>query len=143
MRKGFLIFILVVFVLGGTYFALSYKPKIKKVKQINTDEKKKVEVNTTGPVKEEKKEHTVINQEGEEVKITANKTISATGFAGASNHVFYLDGTDLYYTNLANNTKELIATGVTDIYLDGEDVMANLGAGGKILKENDYISYNK
>lgn len=85
--------------------------------------------------------YTFESQSGDTVEIKANKQVSATGFAGASNHVFYLKGSKLHYMNLGTGLDEVIAENITDIYLDGEDVVAVLDKNGKVLKENNYITY--
>lgn len=90
-----------------------------------------------------KKSNSFENQNGENVTITADKVVSATGFAGASNYQFYLKDDVLYFENISiQNSKEILATGVKDLYLDGNQVTAKLSSEGKIVKENDYIIYN-
>ncbi len=151
-KKVILVLLLIGFFAGGIYLGANYKTifngkeskaENKEVNKINSDKKENIKVNTDALQKEDKKDYTITNQEGEEVKINANKTVTATGFAGASNHVFYLDGSDLYYMDLSQNSKELIATGATDLYLNGEDVTCKLGSDGKVIKENNYITYDK
>lgn len=90
--------------------------------------------------KEEKFEFT--DDEGNNVEIKADKVVTATGFAGASNYQFYLINKDLYFENISvSGSKEKIATGVSDVYLKGENVTAKLDKDGKVLKENNYIMY--
>lgn len=91
--------------------------------------------------KEEK--YSFENQNGDDVEIKADKVVEATGFAGASNYKFYLNSEGiLYFENISvSNSKEKIASGVDDVYLDGEQVTAKLSKNGKILKENNYIIY--
>ena len=69
--------------------------------------------------------------------------VEATGFAGASNYKFYLRGTTLYFldTSDANNKEEIIAYNVKDLYLENKEVTAELGANGRIVKENNYVTY--
>ena len=88
------------------------------------------------------KEEEFKNQEGDTVKIEGDKIVSATGFAGASNYKFYLKGSNLYFKNISkDNEEELIATGVKDLYLENKEVVAELLETGKIVKENNYITY--
>lgn len=89
-------------------------------------------------------EQTYITQSGdEEVKVEANKVVSATGFAGASNYKFYLRGTTLYFRNISSSDteEEILAYNVKDVYLENKDVVAELYSDGKIVKENNYITY--
>lgn len=95
---------------------------------------------------DETKEQTYITQSGEdEVKVEANKVVSATGFAGASNYKFYLRGTTLYFRNISssNTEEEILAYNVKDVYLENKEVVAELYSDGKIVKENNYITYKQ
>ena len=90
-------------------------------------------------------EQTNTNQIGEEITINADKIVTATGFAGASNYKYYLRGSTLYFRNISNskNEEEIFAYNVKDIYLDGDMVVAELQANGNVVKENSYITYKK
>ncbi len=90
-------------------------------------------------------EQTSTNQIGEEITINADKIVTATGFAGASNYKYYLRGTTLYFRNISSskNEEEILAYNVKDIYLDGDMVVAELQANGNVVKENSYITYKK
>ena len=82
------------------------------------------------------------DDEGNDVEIKADKIVTATGFAGASNYQFYIIDNDLYFENISiSGSKEKIATGVSDVYLKGENVTAKLNKDGKVLKENNYVMY--
>ena len=94
--------------------------------------------------KEEKPEEYEFNtQEGEEVKVDANKMVEATGFSGASNYKFYLRGTTLYFkdVSISETEEEILAYNVKDLYLKNKRVTAELYSDGKIVKENNYITY--
>ena len=146
--------VLVVAVLFIILGSLAYIFKETKEENISTKESKNTkeeinnnEIENTPDIKEEPKENkeeqtkTFTNHEGEEIKITGEKVVSATGFAGSSNHVFYLKDGSLYYKNITSGTEELIATGVKDLYLDRVEVTAELSDSGEIIKENNYITY--
>lgn len=109
---------------------------IKEDKNNNIKEEKKTDIG-------EDKTYTFENQTGEEVNIKAEKVVQATGFAGASNHVFYLEGSTLYYEDLAKESKTVLAENINDLYLDGDRVTAKLDKNGKIITENNYIVYEK
>lgn len=85
----------------------------------------------------------VYSQIGDEILIKADKLVSASGFAGSSNHIFYLIDNYLYYRNISsiNNKEELIATGVEDLFFENTNVFAKLTTNGKILISNSYINY--
>ena len=88
-------------------------------------------------------EYNYITQDGEEVKVEANKAVEATGFSGASNYKFYLRGTTLYFldASISSNTEEILAYNVKDLYLENKEVVAELYSDGEIVKENSYITY--
>ncbi len=106
---------------------------------------KKEEAQKNKQESEKTKEYTFDSQTSQdEVKVEANKVVEATGFAGASNYKFYLRGTTLYFKDVSSgNPEEILAYNVRDIYLKNNEVTAKLYSDGKIVKENDYIDYEK
>ena len=98
---------------------------------------------TTNTSSEGKKEYNYKTQDGEDVTIKADKSVTATGFAGAGNYKFFLRGTTLYFRNTSSddNQEEVLAYNVKDLYLENKEVVAELGKDGKIVKENNYITY--
>ena len=126
--KSVLIVALIFISVGTLTYIVHTKIPKKILKKTNTDITEKFE-----------------DQEGKTIEITANKIVSATGFAGASNYKFYLKEETLFFLNIANknNKEEIIATGVKDLYLENKEVTAELFENGKIVKENNYITYKK
>ena len=115
----------------------------KDKKETITETTKEEKENSTQSTTEEgKKKYTYENQEGEKVTIKADKSVEATGFAGASNHKFFLRGTTLYYKNVSSGEDEVIlAYNVEDLLLENKEVTAILAKDGKIVTENNYITY--
>ena len=146
----------IIFIIVGTITYLTHSYILEN--KTNNDTKEKNDIveskdndednNNTSTNDEEKKEEVketenFKDQEGNDVKISGDKIVSATGFAGASNYKFYLRNGELYFRNISNeeNDEELIATGVKDLYLENKEVTAELLPDGKIVKENNYITY--
>ena len=100
-----------------------------------------VETNEDNSSEKYKETEKFKNQEGENVEVSGDKIVSATGFAGASNYKFYLRKGTLYFRNISTDKEEIIATGVKDLYLENKEVTAELSEEGKIIKENNYINY--
>lgn len=73
-------------------------------------------------------------------EIYAEKAVQASGFSGASAHIFYLREGDLYYHNQDDNDIKL-ASGITDLKQQGEDIIAVKGSNAKVYTENAYIQY--
>ena len=154
-----LITALIFIIIGATvYFIQSNQPQNinnnttspsinNEVKEIETEEKKEKE----NKIKEEtekteeteyKEKEDFKNQEGDNIQISGDKIVSATGFAGASNYKFYLRNGNLYFRNISqSDEEEIIATGVKNLYLENKEVTAELSEEGKIIKENNYITY--
>lgn len=109
----------------------------------NSQSSKKEEKQKDKQESEKTKEYTFDSQTSQgEVKVEANKVVEATGFAGASNYKFYLRGTTLYFKDVSSNdSEEILAYNVKDIYLKNNEVTAKLYSDGKVIKENDYIDY--
>lgn len=109
-------------------------------KEEKTEQTTKNESSTNND--EGEKKYTYKNQEGEKVTIKADKSVEATGFAGASNHKFFLRDTTLYYKNISKDEEEVIlAYNVEDLLLENKQVTAVLAKDGKIVTENNYITY--
>ncbi len=106
---------------------------------------KKTNDNKTVDVEKNKKQtgYTFKSQDGEKITIKADKLVTAKGFAGASNHVFYLKGQTLYYRNISteNNNEELLAYNINDIFVEGDMVVATKQSNSEIITENNYITY--
>ena len=78
-----------------------------------------------------------------EVNIKADKALSGSGTAGASNNIFYLKCYRLYLYN-ASGPDELYADGVEDIYYEDEksDTMTvKLKSTSTLSKSNSYLEY--
>ena len=86
---------------------------------------------------EDKKDNTRINN-GEELMQKADKTVSARGWAGASNNVIGLKNGIIYYYNKGTEEFYTIAEGVDDIYYatdDDEEITAKRNNSFKEIKE--------
>ena len=137
-------------VIGTVVYLIQYnnENKQKNTTTNNATENNNQEEETKQETKEEpdkteyKENEEFKNQEGDNVEISGDKIVSATGFAGASNYKFYLRNGTLYFRNISKDTEEeIIATGVKDLYLENKEVTAELTENGKIVKENNYITY--
>ena len=137
-------------VIGTVVYLIQYnnENKQKNTTTNNVTENNNQEEETKQETKEEpdkteyKEKEEFENQEGDNVEISGDKIVSATGFAGASNYKFYLRNGTLYFRNISKDTEEeIIATGVKDLYLENKEVTAELTENGKIVKENNYITY--
>ena len=150
------VIVLILAVIAGYFMYKNYGDEvIDKVKTTNTKEETEKESTKEETKKEEsttkeednkkeegKKKYTYEDQEGEKVTIKADKSVEATGFAGASNHKFFLRGTTLYYKNISSGEDEVIlAYNVEDLYIENKEVTALLSKDGKIVVENNYITY--
>lgn len=153
-----ILFAIIVLVVIGVYFVVNSKLDSSKTMKTNEKtEEKEEDTNmeeTTSQLSEdqqkeeqkndETKEYNFDTQTGEdEVKIEASKMVGATGFAGASNYKFYLRGTTLYFrdVSISTNEEEILAYNVKDLYLENKEVTAELYSDGKVVKENNYITY--
>lgn len=144
-RKSLFIFILLI-ILVATGFVLfkSYndnKNEVAKDEPIK-DETTRDETNKDEP-SDEMNSYEFKTQLGEDVIIKADKLVTATGFAGATNHHFYLKNNDLYYRNTSslNEAEILIAKNIDDVYLEQDQVIATLKRDSKIMSLNSYLKY--
>ena len=86
--------------------------------------------------KEEEKTKTLKN--GEELMQNAEETVTARGWAGASNNVIGLKNGIIYYYNKGTEEFYTIAEGIDDIYYatdDDEEITAKKNSNFKEIKE--------
>ncbi len=146
--KSVIITAIIFLLIGGAVYAY-HEYNTKEEPKEKTKEEIEVDEDIIEVPEEEKEEETpknevtetFTNQQGKEVKITAEKIVGATGFAGSSSYKYYLIDGNLYYKNISSGVEDLIATGVKDLYLENYEVTAELTEEGKIVKENNYVTY--
>lgn len=88
--------------------------------------------------KEEENTKTEILKNGEELMQNAEKTVTARGWAGASNNVIGLKDGIIYYYNKGTEEFYQLAEGVDDIYYatdESEEITAKKNSNFKELKE--------
>ena len=83
--------------------------------------------------------NTPVGENGK-IEIYAEKAVQARGFSGASAHIYYLREGEVFYHNQEGNDTKL-ASGIIDLKLQGEDIIAVKGEGATIYVENQYITY--
>ena len=77
------------------------------------------------------------------VNIVANYALTATGFAGASNTIFYLKDNSLYLY-IYDGNDDLLASGVNKIYYENNSsqiITATLNKDSNVIKDSSYINY--
>lgn len=77
------------------------------------------------------------------VNIVANYALTATGFAGASNTIFYLKDNNLYLY-IYDGDDDLLASGVNKIYYENNSsqvITATLNKDSNVIKDSSYINY--
>ncbi len=77
------------------------------------------------------------------VNIVANYALTATGFAGASNTIFYLKDNSLYLY-IYDGDDDLLASGVNKIYYENDSsqvITAILNKDSNVIKNLSYINY--
>lgn len=113
------------------------------ISNLNTTENSKTSNETENNSKEEIKETEKITN-GEEL-IQKAKTITASGWAGASNNVVGLKDGTLYYYNKGTGEFYVIAEGIEDIYCKteyAEEITAKKGKDFKEVKEKPiFVEY--
>lgn len=89
--------------------------------------------------------YTYTNEFGTGDKTTTVSAIQAeqlSGFSGASNHVFYIDGkNDLYYLELTNLVKTKLASNVAQLDNKGGQITAYYRHPHDVYEENGYVTY--
>lgn len=134
MKKSLFVIIPTLIILVGGAVYIIYNNTDKE------EEKTKQEIN-----KEEQAKEFVFETAEGTVEFDAEQALTPRGFAGATNHIFYMKDNNLYYY-VHEEDDELYAKGVEKIYYEtdtSEEIVVNLKKGGQIVKNSDYLLYVK
>ena len=133
-KKYIIIFIILLVVLVGSFCVY---------KTIN--EKFKAERRHRGPSSTEpyKKKDELKDGFGDEdnIELKYDDYVVASGYAGASDNVYYTRNNVLYHLRLSTNETTRIAEGVKKIEESMDSLYVYKGNGFRIITEDDYIKY--
>ena len=155
MKKlKYLFIILIIFVLVFIGVEIFRKKEHDKIEDINTNGINTIEnSNNIQSIEEVKPNNTISNDKnqeskeiasGEELMQKAEKTLSARGWAGASNNIIGIKDKTAYFYNKETNEFKKIATGVEDIYYKTdfvEEITIKKGTNTNILQEIEFVIY--
>ena len=134
MKKSLFVIIPTLIILVGGAVYIMYNNTDKE------EEKTKQEIN-----KEEQTKEFVFETAEGTVEFDAEQALTPRGFAGTTNHIFYLKDNNLYYY-IHNEEAELYAEGVEKIYYEtdtSEEIVVKLKENAKIIKTSNYLLYLK
>ena len=155
MKKlKYLFIILIIFVLVFIGVEIFRKKEHDKIEDISTNGINTIEnSNNIQSIEEVKPNNTISNDKnqesneiasGEELMQKAEKTLSARGWAGASNNIIGIKDKTAYFYNKETNEFKKIATGVEDIYYKTdfvEEITIKKGTNTNILQEIEFVIY--
>ena len=144
-----IIAILLTFAAGfGIYYIISLQEEPEESGKIIDKSAKKEKKNDDTPEEDEpyENETTLINkygssEEAEEVELKYDQYITASGYAGASDNVYYTRNGVLYHMQISTEQTTKLAEGVIKIESILDGMKAYKGKNFKIIKEDDYITY--
>ena len=142
MKKKFaIILIIILVVLLGVciYYALNLKEKPKEEEEV-------VEIENTPKKSEPYKNETTLKdnystEEEKEVELKYDQYITANGYSGAADNVYYTRNGVLYHLIISTNQTIKLAEGVIKIESDLDGMMAYKGKNFKLIKEDEYVTY--
>ena len=133
--------ILLIAILGVCiYYALNLNENKKEEKQV-------IELENTPKKDEPYENETTLNdnfgtqEEEKEIDLKYDQYITASGYAGASNNVYYTRNGVLYHLIISTNQTIKLAEGVEKIESDLDGMIAYKGKKFKLLKEDEYVTY--
>ena len=143
MKKKLAI-ILIIFLIGILGVCIYYAINLNENKK---EEKEVIELENTPKKDEPYKNETTLNdnfgseEEGKEIDLKYDQYITASGYAGASNNVYYTRNGVLYHLIISTNQTIKLAEGVEKIESDLDGMMAYKGKNFKLIKEDEYVTY--
>ena len=116
------------------------------IKALNTPKEtiRKPKGDTPKASEKNKKEAVIDNpnsENNEKTEIKYDQYITASGYAGASDNVYYTRNNTLYHLTLSTNTSEVIAEGVSKIEEDIDTILVYKNSDFKQVKEDNYLTY--
>ena len=130
------------------YYVISLQEKPEESGKIIDKTKNENKVNDEAPKEDEpyENETTLVDKYGsseekEEVELKYDQYIIASGYAGASDNVYYTRNGVLYHMNISTEQTTKLAEGVKSIESDLDGMKAYKGKNFKIIKEDNYITY--
>lgn len=143
MKKFFITIIVIVLVVGAcfaAYYVINNKEDILKKEEPVTKD--------TLPKKDEPyenettlKSNFVDEEDEKEVDLKYDQYVTANGYAGASDNVYYTRNGVLYHLVLSTNQTTRLAEGVDKIENDLDSLTAYKGKNFKIIEEDEYVNY--
>ena len=143
MKKVFTTIFVIVLICGisfSIYYVMNNKEKIlKKEEPVTKDTLPKEDE----PYEQEEtlKSNFVPEEEAEEIDLKYDQYVTANGYAGASDNVYYTRNGVLYHLVLSTNKTTRLAEGVDKIENDLDFMKAYKGKGFKIIEEDEYVKY--
>ena len=81
------------------------------------------------------------SDETNEIDLKYDQYITANGYAGASDNVYYTRNGALYHLRISTNQTTKLAEGVKKIESDLDGMIAYKGNGFKLIAEDEYVTY--
>lgn len=141
--KKFLICILTLLIIACVGASLFYAYNLKNKNRA----KEEVTTKDTLPKEDEpyEKEETVtsetVGEEGKDVELKYDQYITASGYAGAADNVYYTRNRVLYHFVISTEQTTRLAEGVDKIEEDLDSIRAIKGKDFKLIYEDDYVVY--
>ncbi|MBQ2639511.1 MAG: hypothetical protein IJF92_01975 [Bacilli bacterium] len=136
MRKKIVIIILIIAILLIIVFKIYSKNNQNSNSKIN----KKNEPTISGPYKHTKVIEDNYGGSGG-VKIKYDQYVTANGYMGASDNVYYTRNGSLYHLIVSTNKTTKLAEGVGKIENSMETVIVHKSNNFKIIEEDNYVTY--
>ena len=140
-KKNAIILIIILIILLGVcvYCALN-------LKETPREEEEVIELENEPKKDEPYKNETTLKdnystEEEKEVELKYDQYITANGYSGAADNVYYTRNGVLYHLIISTNQTIKLAEGVIKIENDLDGMMAYKGKNFKLIKEDEYVTY--
>ena len=140
--KKFVITIIILLIIGvvgfSTYYYLNSKNEEPTKEEKTT---KNTLPKEDEPYKNETKVKSNFVEDSEEVELKYDQYVTANGYSGASDNIYYTRNGVLYHLVLSTEKTTRLAEGVDRIESDLDCLRAYKGNNFKIIQEDEYVIY--
>lgn len=146
--KKFFVTILIILLIGVAGFSIYYALNLKE-DPVKTEEERKEEEKKENTPKENEpyeNETTIIDKYGsddkeKEIDLKYDQYITANGYAGAADNVYYTRNGVLYHLVVSTEETTKLAEGIKKIENDLDGMRAYKDKDFKLIKEDEYVEY--
>ena len=144
MKKFFITIFVIILIAGASYsvyYVINNKDNMFKKEEEKVTKDTLPKEDEPYENEETLKSKFVDDEDGKDIDLKYDQYVTANGYAGASDNVYYTRNGVLYHLILSTDKTIRLAEGVDKIENDIDGLKAYKGKDFKIIEEDEYVNY--